>query len=68
MAMGKRPTARQAPPMRVSAQDLSTSSGHPFCEPLNLIPVAAGFDAFVEGSCTVFYKLAPAKSRSQRHV
>lgn len=68
MAMGKRPTPRQTPPMWVGAQDLSTSSEQPFYEQRNLILVAAGFAAFVEGLGAVFYKPGLAESRNQRHV
>ena len=68
MAMGKRPTPRQAPPMWVGAQDLSTSREHPFYEQLNLILVAAGFAASAEGLGAVFHKPGLAKSRNQRHV
>ena len=36
--MSKKPSARQASPMWVNAEDLPTSSGHPFFELLNRIP------------------------------
>ena len=53
--MGKRPAARQAPAMWVTPADLPTSAGHPFFERLNRVLDEAGFDAFVEGLCAVFY-------------
>ena len=53
--MGKKAAARQASPMWVNTEDLPTSSGHPFFERLNRILAESGFDAFVEGLCTVFY-------------
>ena len=55
MAMGKKPAARPAPPMWVTAADLPKSAGHPFFERLNRILEESGFDAFVEGLCAVFY-------------
>ena len=55
MAMGKRPTARQALPMWVHSEDLPTSDGHPFFERLNRILEESGFDAFVERLCSSFY-------------
>ena len=55
MAMGKRPAARPAPPMWVTAEDLPKSAGHPFFERLNRILEKSRFDAFVEGLCAVFY-------------
>ncbi len=55
MAMGKRPAARQAPPMWVHSEDLPTSDGHPFFERLNRILEESGFDAFVERLCSSFY-------------
>ena len=55
MAMGKRPVARQASPLWVATADLPTSDGHPFFERLNRVLEDCGFDAFVEGLCSVFY-------------
>ena len=55
MAMGKRPAARQGSPLWVTTADLPTSAGHPFFERLNRVLDEAGFDAFVEGMCAVFY-------------
>ena len=55
MAMGKKPAARQPSPMWVTTADLPTSAGHPFFERLNRVLEEAGFDAFVEGLCAVFY-------------
>ena len=55
MAMGKRPSARQAAPMWVNREDLPTSSGHPFFVRLNRILTESGFDAFVERLCSSFY-------------
>ena len=55
MAMGKRPTARQGSPLWVTTADLPTNAGHPFFERLNRVLEEAGFDAFVEGLCSVFY-------------
>ena len=55
MAMGKKPAARQPSPMWVTTADLPTSAGHPFFERLNQVLEEAGFDAFVEGLCAVFY-------------
>ena len=53
--MGKKPAARQPSPMWVTTADLPTSAGHPFFERLNRVLEEAGFDAFVEGLCAVFY-------------
>ena len=53
--MGKKPAARQPSPMWVTTADLPTSAGHPFFEGLNQVLEEAGFDAFVEGLCAVFY-------------
>ena len=53
--MGKRPAARQGSPLWVTTAELPTSAGHPFFERLNQVLEAAGFDAFVEGLCAVFY-------------
>ena len=53
--MGKKPAARQPSPMWVTTADLPTSAGHPFSERLNRVLEEAGFDAFVEGLCAVFY-------------
>ena len=55
MAMGKRPVARQGSPLWVTTADLPTNAGHPFFERLNRVLDEAGFDAFVEGLCAVFY-------------
>ena len=55
MAMGKRPAARQGSPLWVTTADLPTNAGHPFFERLNRVLEEAGFDAFVEGLCAVFY-------------
>ncbi len=55
MAMGKRPAARQAPPMWVDTSDLPTSDGHPYFEGLNRVLADSGFDAFVEELCATFY-------------
>ena len=53
--MGKKPAARQPSPMWVATADLPTSAGHSFFERLNQVLEEAGFDAFVEGLCAVFY-------------
>ena len=53
--MGKKPAARQGSPMWMLAADLPTSEGHPFFERLNRVLSEAGFDAFVEKLCAVFY-------------
>ena len=53
--MGKRPTARQGSPLWVTTADLPTNAGHPFFEHLNRVLEAAGFDAYVEELCAVFY-------------
>ncbi len=55
MAMGKRPTARQGSPLWVTTADLPTNDGHPFFERLNRVLEEAGFDAYVEELCAVFY-------------
>ena len=55
MAMGKKPAARQPSPMWVTTADLPTSAGHSFFERLDQVLEEAGFDAFVEGLCAVFY-------------
>ncbi len=55
MAMGKRPTARQGAPLWVTTADLPTNDGHPFFERLNRVLEEAGFDAYVEQLCAVFY-------------
>ncbi len=55
MAMGKRPSARQASPMWVNREDLPKSGGHPFFVRLNRILTESGFDAFVERLCSSFY-------------
>ena len=41
--------------MWVSAADLPRGGGHPFCDLLNRIFEAAGFDALVEGLCAQLY-------------
>ena len=41
--------------MWVTAADLPTSAGHPFFERLNGVLEEAGFDAFAEKLCAVFY-------------
>ena len=41
--------------MWVTAADLPTSAGHPFFKRLNRVLEGAGFDAFVEKLCAVFY-------------
>ena len=41
--------------MRVPAEKLPRSPGHPFYERLNRVLEKAGFDAFVEGLCARFY-------------
>ena len=41
--------------MWVTTADLPTNAGHPFFERLNQVLDEAGFDAFVEGLCAVFY-------------
>ncbi len=53
--MGKRPKARQGSPLWVTTADLPTNAGHPFFEHLNRVLEAAGFDAYVEELCAVFY-------------
>ena len=53
--MGKKPAARQGSPLWVTTADLPTNAGHPFFERLNRVLEEAGFDAFVEGLCAVFY-------------
>ena len=53
--MGKRPAARQGSPLWVTTADLPTNAGHPFFERLNRVLEDAGFDAFVESLCAVFY-------------
>ena len=53
--MGKRPAARQGSPLWVTTGDLPTNAGHPFFERLSQVLEEAGFDAFVEGLCAVFY-------------
>ena len=53
--MGKKPTARQGSPLWVATADLPTNAGHPFFEHLNRVLEAAGFDAYVEELCAVFY-------------
>ena len=55
MAMGTRPAAQQGSPLWVTTADLPTSAGHPFFERLNRVLDEAGFGAFVEGLCAVFY-------------
>ena len=47
--------------MRVPAENLSRSPGHPFYERPNRVPENAGLDAFVEGLPDRFY--APALAR-----
>ena len=66
MAMGKRPAARQGSPLWVTTADLPTNAGHPFFERLNRVLDEAGFDAFVEGLCAVFYapRMGAAESAS----
>ncbi len=53
--MGKRPAARQGSPLWVTTADLPTNAGHPFFERLNRVLEDAGFDAFAESLCAVFY-------------
>ena len=53
--MGKKPAARPGAPLWVTTADLPTNAGHPFFERLNRVLDEAGFDAFVEGLCAVFY-------------
>ncbi len=52
---GKKPAARPGAPLWVTTADLPTNAGHPFFERLNRVLDEAGFDAFVEGLCAVFY-------------
>ena len=52
MAMG-RPQERQQV-LRIAAQDLPSSSGHPFYEQLNKLLDQAGFYAFCEERCERF--------------
>ncbi len=54
MAMGKRRQERQAS-LFVATQDLPKAASHPFYKRMNEILDDAGFDAFVEGLCEVFY-------------
>lgn len=54
MAMGKRRPMRQDS-LFVAAQDLPKTASHPFYERMNEILGDAGFDAFVERLCEVFY-------------
>ena len=53
--MGKKPAARPGSRLWVTTADLPTNAGHPFFERLNRVLEEAGFDAFVEGLCAVFY-------------
>ena len=50
-----RPAARPGSPLWVTTADLPTNAGHPFFERLNRVLDEAGFDAYVEGLCAVFY-------------
>ena len=61
--MGKRPTARQESPLWVRTADLPTSARHPFFERLNRVLEEAGFDAFVEQLCAVFYAARMGRPR-----
>ena len=54
MAMGKRRPMRQDS-LFVAAQDLPKTASHPFYKRMNEILASAGFDAFVERLCEVFY-------------
>ncbi len=56
MAMGKRPNARPGSPLWVTTADLPTNDGHPFFERLNRVLEEAGFDAYVEELCAVFFR------------
>ena len=40
--------------MWVATADLPKGAGHPFYERLNRVLEESGFDAFVEGLCSVF--------------
>ena len=51
----RKPAERQRSPLWVTTADLPTSAGHLFFERLNRVLDDAGFDAFVEGPCAVFY-------------
>jgi transposase len=54
MALGRRKARRQAD-FWIPTADLPRSPGHPFCEQLNQVLAAAGFDRFCEDSCRKFY-------------
>lgn len=51
--MGKKPAAREGFPMWVATADLPKGAGHPFYERLNRVLEESGFDAFVEGLCSI---------------
>ena len=53
--MGKRRRREPQPSMWVASSDLPRSAGHPFYELLNRVLDEAGFDAFVEEQCAMFY-------------
>ena len=55
MAIGKRPAARQGSPLWVTTADMPTNAGQPIFERPHGVLEEAGFDAFVEGLCAVFY-------------
>lgn len=54
MSMSKRPREKQSD-LWVPTTDLARSPGHPFYERLNTVLAEAGFDAFVEKTCSRFY-------------
>ena len=55
MAMGRRTDRARTPGLRIAANELPTTGGHPFYQRLNQVLDAHGFDAFVESQCAPFY-------------
>jgi transposase len=55
MAMGRRQLRERQEDLWVAHTELASAPGHPFCEGLNVILDAEGFDGFVEGLCARFY-------------
>lgn len=54
MALGKRARSQQEQ-LWIDSRSLPTAPGHPFCQKLNEVLKAHGFDEYVEGLCAPHY-------------
>jgi transposase len=55
MAMGTRKQREKQEDLWIAHRELAAAPGHPFCQRLNELLEAEGFDEFVEGRCAKFY-------------